>query len=859
MAEHPYLFFSPPRTERPRPGPRGGGKIQKPTAAQQRERLDQKFEQIARSFLDLQASVHGIEVEQVIVLETIAKSVENVAAAAARIPGLEWLSEQEMSDVQPGDGFVDVDRPDKKLGQRLYALFSNQRGMEQLLSLWRDWLAAPAQRVPRGFGPFKQLFIHLKDIRRWGVKDRLAETGVLDYWEKDLELRSEVILSEVELWPRQEATRRAQSYRELQGLVEQSGGRCLAEAAVPEIFYHGVLIELPAAVVRSTIDQVLAQKTTVLLRCEQVMFFRAAGQLRFRAPGSVPPISLREQLQNKPPLPQGLPLAALLDGLPLTQHACLVGRIQVDDPDDVARHYQPAYQQHGTAMASLLIHGDLGKPENPISRPLYIRPIYQPFLDWNENLRYEGTPPTCLLVDLFHRAIKRIKEGEGGQAAIAPSVQVINLSFGDSYRPFDRNLSPLARLLDWLSYKYNVLFLVSAGNQQDEFDVAIEPQQWRALGRTERASYTLRALQTGRALRRPFSPAEAINVVTIGSIHADSFGVVEETDLLLDVLGGQRLPSPFSTVAQGFKRAVKPEILFPGGRQFHRIAVSENGSTHFEPARTAPAGMLAAAPGQRPLELDRLEPSHGTSNATVLGTRAAHFIFDRLADLRQMPEDPVLEERFIPVLLKTLLTHGASWGTAAEQVEAAFQDLESRDLSRLKAQLLGYGEVLLYRCLFSTDQRVVIVGWNEIRGGEAHVYQLPLPPSLSANRIRRRLTLSLGWLTPVNPGHKDYRRASLWVHVPEDVLGISKKDLDEPSSKRGTLQHRVLEGERAAVFLEGDILSLTVNCKEDGGTVHTAVSYALAVTLEIAESVNVNLYSEVATRIKPVVPIEPRV
>jgi hypothetical protein len=269
MASRPYILFPPPLTTTARRLGGGGAEIRKPTAEQQRQRLEQRFQDIARSFVDLQPTVAGVEPEQVIVLETIAKSIDGVAKAAARIPGLEWLAERDLGEGDAADGFVDAEHPDKKLGRRVYALFSDQRAMQQLLALWDDWVARPGERARRNFGPFKQLFIHLKDIPRWGVQDRLAETGVLEYWEENLTLGLDVVLSEVELWPHQDAGRRARAYELLRGLVEQAGGRCLTETAIPEILYHGVLVELPLALpfldaLDSAMKQVDEQARTVL-------------------------------------------------------------------------------------------------------------------------------------------------------------------------------------------------------------------------------------------------------------------------------------------------------------------------------------------------------------------------------------------------------------------------------------------------------------------------------------------------------------------------------------------------------------------------------------------------------------------
>ena len=858
MPPLPYILF--PQATRTASRRRGGGgaAIKKPSAQQQRQRLEQRFQDIAQSFIDLQATVAGAEPEQVIVLETIAKSVDGVANAATRIPGLEWLAERDLDEADASDGFADLEHPERKLGRRLYALFSNQRAMQQLLSLWEQWVTRPEERARRNFGPFKELFIHLKDIRRWGVKDRLAETGVLEYWEENLTAGAQTILSEVELWAHQDAARRARAYGQLNTLIEQSGGRCLAQTAIAEILYHGVLVELPSTVVRDTLDRLLLEADTQLIRCDEVMLFRGVGQARFPQLEGVAGRTLRDRLRREP-MAAGDPVVALLDGLPLTRHVAIVDRMVVDDPENVSNLYRPEHQRHGTAMASLIIRGDLGSEGQPLSRPIYVRPLYQPFTDLNGNLSYEGTSPTCLLVDLFHRAVKRIKEGEGEQPAIAPTVKVINLSFGDRSQPFAHNLSPLARLLDWLAWKYNVLFLISCGNQPQELIIEMAEEQWRGLEMGQRAEHALRAMQQDQALRRTLSPSEAINAVTIGSVHADEFGAVQETDLLLDLLGGARLPSPFSTVGHGFKRGIKPEIVLPGGRLLYRVSANRNGSVHFRTVAVPPIGAVVAAPGQRALELDRVEPLCGSSVSAALGSRIAHLIFERVEEGRNRPGGARLEDRFIPVILKALLVHGASWGQAGDEIDRIFAALDWRTSSRLKSRFLGYGEVLTERCLFSTDQRVLLLGWDEIRDEEGHVYEMPLPPSLSANRIRRRLTVSLGWITPINPRHMDYRKASLWFHVPEDILGVGKKDADFDSTKRGTLQHRVMEGEEAKAFVDGDKLRITVSCKEDAGLLVERVPYALAVTLEVAEAVELNLYEEVRTRIRPEVAIAPRV
>ena len=89
-------------------------------------------------------------------------------------------------------------------------------------------------------------------------------------------------------------------------------------------------------------------------------------------------------------------------------------------------------RNHGTAMASLIIHGDLTSPGEPLDRPLYVRPIMRPH---DFVLGHEQVIQNRLLTDLLHRAVRRIVEGEAGREAAAPSVRIVNLSIGAQAGP----------------------------------------------------------------------------------------------------------------------------------------------------------------------------------------------------------------------------------------------------------------------------------------------------------------------------------------------------------------------------------------------------------------------------------------
>jgi hypothetical protein len=212
-----------------------------------------------------------------------------------------------------------------------------------------------------------------------------------------------------------------------------------------------------------------------------------------------------------------------------------------------------------------------------------------------------------------------------------------------------------------------------------------------------------------------------------------------------------------------------------------------------------------------------------------------------------------------------LLVHGAAWGAAAQAVENVFRDTVNdandpqrawREMDRLKSRFLGYGEVVPARALFCTDERVTALGWSSIEPDQGHVFRFPLPRVLTGSTVRRRLTVTLAWFTPVNPRHRNYRQAYLWCSFPQDKLGVVRHEIDSDTARRGTVEHRVLEGEDVIAIVDRDALEVTVSCKEDAGALDERVPYALAVTLEVAEPLEVSIFEQIRDQIRPRVEIQ---
>jgi hypothetical protein len=150
------------------------------------------------------------------------------------------------------------------------------------------------------------------------------------------------------------------------------------------------------------VGEIVAQREVRLLQCEDIMHLRPVGQCALRVPDetaeSVPSGNIDLSA------PRGMePLVALFDGMPLTGHRLLDGRLIVDDPDGFESAYQARDRVHGTAMASLICHGDLNSGSGAVERPVYVRPIMQPRLGFGGQT-FEAIPDNILPLDLIYRA-----------------------------------------------------------------------------------------------------------------------------------------------------------------------------------------------------------------------------------------------------------------------------------------------------------------------------------------------------------------------------------------------------------------------------------------------------------------------
>ncbi|RSZ59391.1 S8 family peptidase [Massilia atriviolacea] len=865
MANHlPLLVFPEKRIVPPEPG-RGfpQSKPHLPGRAAQSIRIGAQMRELQRSFVEYRVGIAGalagLEPEAVLVIEIV--GTVNDFKQAVEAADLEWLGEWDLSDIEPDDEFYELDTHGnfaaKPLKGRLFLSMGSEAGLQGMLALWRQW--TEGRPLPYGRAKWAEVFSQLRNIRRWSIEETLRETGMIEQWRELLQaiIPGEEVPFQIELFYRRNALKRQQNERAIHSLLAELGGGTLGPFIdLPEIAFHAVKAILPVESIRQLIDEVDDPNSIV-----DIQLFNFSGIMYFRPTGQT--LAVSEEDEGTPAeLDAGeadeLPVLALLDGAPLQRHNFLRNRILLDDIFDLDRLYQPGQRRHGTSMASLIVHGDLASLNSrPLVSKLYCVPVMQP--DQGSAAKDEHMPNDVFFEDRIHVAVRRMFEGTNDVPPQAPTVKIINISIGDPARPFIHTPSPWARLLDWLSWKYRVIFIVSAGNYPESIEIGLSHVAFSALSKDKRVQATLKSVAASLSSRRLLSPAESLNAITVGALHTDEAGEYLDYPPRIDLMPHDQMFSPAMRVGHGFRRSVKPEVLFAGGRQLYQKPLM-NGTTVYSADKTK------LSPGQRvawdsPTEghLNNTVFTRGTSNATAIASRNAGRIHEMLASLRD-EEQQHIPDSLEAVIIKTLLIHGARQPeTAKDQlVKALKNESNSRQFKEVVARYIGYGAPDVDRVLTCTDQRATILGFGEIAENEVHEYEFPLPPALSAQKLWRRLIVTLAWLSPINPDHRDLREAKLemepggstWDNIP---LKLKRQDSDHNQVLRGTVQHEVLDGKNLiAAYQDGETLRLRVVCKKDAtARLDEMIPYGLAVTLEVKEDVQIPIYQQVRARIRP--------
>lgn len=837
MPERPIILFPEPQLANRDKRQMNITKAKKPTFGRQYSRLQPAFNTLREAFekknIQIQNAPIGMNPEYALVFEVV-DSVDNFYTAVKNSEGLEWLFDKESFDIEPDEDFYFQDDINKCISGKVYCIMSNQEAMEQMLSCWRRFNDGESDVFARGYTGLRDIFVNIKNIRTWTSEDRIQETQVIEYWRESLEIDGNTAVPfEVELFYRQDEQKRNLAEKIVTLEIENLSGRILGRCHIGEIFYHALLVELP----RNRIEELLDRYEQVkLVHIDDIMFFRPICQSAFNVYNDNS-IIVEENVN----VPENVvpPIVGVFDGMPIQNHPLLKNRIILDDPDGYESGYESKNRCHGTAMASLILNGDLNKKEY-MEHSIYFRPILKP-REVRPNIFVEEIPSDCLIVDKIHASVVRMFEKKDDFEPTASSVRVINLSLGDPARQLATLMSPLARLIDYLSYKYSVLFIVSAGNHPETVNMIESTfDEFKLKSIQERSEEYFGCISKNQRNVKVLSPAENINGLTIGAIY-DDYCYIDETDRMIYAVQ-KGLPSPISAFGKGYRSIITPDLYYRGGRKY--IHEYWDGKCQWVYSNNEP-GCKVAAPTAEATKNGQAY-TFGTSDAAALISHEALKCYDVLTDIYQTETGELPKNEYIAILIKAMLTHGASWGELANLI-AKITGSKVKQISRW----LGYGIPDISRVEECAKNRVTLIGSGALKRDEGHIFTLPLPVDISSKVIKRRLTITLAYFSPIESNKQAYRTAKLWFDViGNEQLAASRENSEWQAVQKGTLQHEVFVGEKALIWNDNNAIQIKVNCKEDAGKFKFAIPYCVFVTFEVAEGQDIDIYSKVVNKVK---------
>jgi Subtilase family len=862
--DRPILRLPDPREvprkkgkERSFPQPSGPGR------GRQGERLGPRFVELSEALqrpVELANNPAGIAPERALVFET-AGSIQGFARAA-RAVGLELIAEMDLEETEDFPEGFEPPTGSTRISQTLYTTMPTLRSAQQLLTLWNAHQAGEA--APQGAAPWWKLFDRLLKLRVWGPEDRFP-SGARKTIEERLQGRGvdEAIKIEFEIWPSANRNQRDAWREETEAKIVELGGTVAARSSISGrgFVYEAVLGRLPVRAIRGLLADPNNPGGLGWVRGVQFILPQTIAQaLPDETEDSNTDLPERQPFSATAPI-----LCALFDGTPVAAHPALDGGVLIEDVHNLVPRSQVRQRTHATSMASLILRGDLESDGTPLSNTrLMCVPIV---VDTDEGGR---SPDDKLFVDVLHVALTRLFVGED---ALAASVFIVNLSIGITEMRFGGRISALARLVDWWSHEHGVLFVVSAGNVFDLLALnGMTPPQFLGSSSDDQRKAVREALKESGYARCLMSPAEALNALTVGAISEDLAAEGEipvANDIVRLNIGGRRLPAATSALGLGPFRSIKPDFLETGG--LHELrAIANEASTNLRLVGRE-NGLVVASP--RHDARKGMRRARGTSCAAALTSRAILRSAAALVEEGGPYLGQELPRMDLALLTRALCVNAADWSDdALAHYTLVHQELGPNKHVRAKEDVcrnFGYGHLSVLRMVESPGTGVTLVAVNTLRKDQSKIFDLPLPQSLSGQRVGRSMRVTLAWFSPVDSARARYRLASLQAIASNYVDGEDEdKDAgwgllmqasgpDERTIAKGTVWSKRLVNKRLAspAYEDEETVPIRVQCLDASGagalSKDVDIRFALAVTLEVEAGVELDIYQEIRARVQP--------
>lgn len=813
----------------------------------QGERLSKTFDNAAKSIEDWEKGVQvsadprAVVPERALVFDLLGPVRDFQLAAQAL--NLEWLISKSAEEEE--DTVDDEDLP----SQTIYVTMPSIAGLKSLLAMWNRF--KKNERPDSHEKAFWKIFNYLRDLRVWSIQDRL-DPSINQYIQKLLQDDPErVVQVELDFWYRNADERRANAINTLRTMLVEIGGELIDLVDIEEIRYQGALVAIPAKIAKQ-----LAGGEGRLGQLDEIMTIRPQSQYA-------------ETVQNEEndndndnagfdfttTLPTGECITALLDGYPIEHHETLAGRLILEEVEVRSAQVPAQNRDHGTSMASMILHGDLAvSPPPSINRPLAAFPIL------SISNGGEGIQTNRLAIGVVYRTLLRIVELAKVDGPLR-NITVINHSVCDLNAPFVRRPSPWAMLLDYFSHHHRLLFVVSGGNVFTKFPVRGYPNNaaFTAATPVERAASLVLAIEESKGTRSILSPAESVNSITVGALHQEESN--NQPNGSTDPYPNFTMTNLASSVGFGVNRSIKPDVVEQGGRFAVRSNNHPGGYIEVHPQAATDLGQISASPS-RTGNLQATRRTAGTSNATALVTRSCNLIADALDEVFEADEISWLDLPTRVPMIKALLAHSSEWGDIGSVLEQAFPPQEAKKWSKRRdsiAKFLGYGKPNIADVVTGNTRKITLLGEEVIQPEQRHEYTIPIPKSMFGKKEIRKIKITLAWTVPILVGMADYRGVALKM-VDADGgsdfwSGATRSRVLQPNgttTARGTVMHLSLEGEAAhRLTNKNQNLNISVQARALHDSLQSAqIPYALAISIEVGQSITANIYQEVLSTVR---------
>lgn len=835
----------------------GGEKFHTPDRERQAIRLSDAFDAFER---DLQKQFTDISQDPALLDPEFGRVIELVGnpkylfSDLSSIPGITIPYMGDEEEIDPNDDYFYYNKskegelPEKneikKVKFCLYLVSFTKSAADNFSKAYKAWTQDQSfeSSEPR-FQKFKKIFPYIHDIRKWNADDQLNLYG----FHEDLLSRSkdnnESLRFEVEVFYTQNASTLDKRLKALKRRISEADGIIIGSPCIiHEIRYCGVLVEVRGSCIGDLLDQ-----KTLKISGDGILAFRMMGQAKHeftRDSDSTSTYSDEEiAITRESNGPFLSPTILVLDGYPLENHILLKDRLIIDDADDINEINYPLEERvHGTEVSSLILHGLIGH-SSTLRQKIKLVPVNRIIKD--QFGEYEGIPDTQLTVDYFHQILKKQLADESGSWRNS-GIILVNVSQGIPGREYPNAHSPLARLFDWISYKANVLFLISSGN----YDSDLKPADHNLPLSKDAAKIFLSShFTTELSKKRVMSPGESVNALTIGALNWNG---IEKTNKNLQIdyvqnhfLLPEIFPSVISRCGYGYGKSIKPDVLYPGGKKDIEVTYL-SGITKYSLVMSSNEDSLipVAAPSSFAGDITRKEYDSGSSLSTALATHAAGRYYEQLIEYFRDQNLPDKYYRCLPVILKALIVHGADQNCCFKEFSEILMrnsDLqgssgrENSDIIRsIVTRWIGHGGVLSNNVLEINSNRVILIGCGNLKHDDAVKYEWEIPPALRTERVH--LTITLAYFSPMNFSSQKNHHAKITFSVLPNLKGDERKKVlkslvyNSDDSKRGTVQHNIFRL-KLNNYLENR-MEINVTCNFDDIHSEMRMPYGIIITLE---------------------------